>query len=189
MTFQLTSNRTGRPRIPQADLERRRERYLDLRKRIPMTNAEIAQKLGQHPAWVAGYCRGRPPTDENMDILEARPEPAERLAAYRRLREIVDGSDAHFSSVLGIPESRAKRFFHKPPTWHELGAMARLYNEYHTQSFGYGGEEYADLLNNYGPKDFPSGKYEIYLAAAKAEIDDYFDQGRELEDFIETLPD
>jgi hypothetical protein len=189
MTFQLTSNRTGRPRVPQADLDRRRERYLDLRKRIPMTNAEIAQKLGQHPVWVASYCRGRPPTDESMDILEAKPQPAERLEAYRRLREIVDGSDAHFASVLGIRESRARRFFQKPPTWHEIGAMARLYDEYHTQSFGYGFEEYADLENHYGPEDFPPGKYEIYLAAAKAEADAYFQQGRELEEFIKSLPD
>ena len=187
MPFQFTANRTGRPRIPQADLDRRRERYLDLRKRIPMTNAEIAQKLGQHPVWVATYSRGRPPTDESMDILEARPEPAERLTAYRRLREIVDGSDAHFASVLGIPTSRAKRFFQKPPTWHEIRKMAVVYDEYHNQSFGYGGEEYADLLNNYGPKDFPPGKCESYLAAAKAEIDAYFQQGGELEEFIESL--
>jgi hypothetical protein len=189
MTFQLTSNRTGRPRIPAAGLDRRRERYLDLRKRIPMTNAEIAKKLGQHPVWVAGYSRGRPPTDESMDILEERPEPAERLEAYRRLREIVDGSDAHFASVLDIPESRARRFWRKPPTWNEIREMAVVYDEYHNQSFGTGGEEYADLLNNFGPKDFPPGKYEIYLAAAKAEIDAYFQQGRELEKFIESLPD
>lgn len=189
MTFQLSSNRTGRPSIPQTDLDRRRERYLDLRKRIPMTNAEIAEKLGQHPVWVAGYSRRRPPTDESMDILEAKPEPAERLAAYRRLREIVDGSDAHFASVLDIPESRANRFWKKPPTWHELGAMARLYDEYHNQSFGNGAEEYSDLYNHYGPEDFPPGKYEIYLAAAKAEIDAYFQQGRELEEFIKSLPD
>lgn len=117
-----------------------------------MTNAEIAQKRGQHPVWVAGYSRGRPPTDESMDILEAKPEPAERLAAYRRLREIVDGSDAHFSSVLDIPESRAKRFWKKPPTWHEIREMAVVYDEYHNQSFGNGAEEYSDLYNHYGPR-------------------------------------
>lgn len=189
MTFQLTSNRTGRPRIQQADLDRRRERYLDLRQRIPMTNAEIAKKLGQHPVWVAGYSRGRPPTDESMDILEGQPQPDERLTAYRRLREIVDSSDAHFASVLDIPESRVRRFWKKPPTWHEIRKMGVVYNEYHTQSFGYGFEEYADLSNHFGPEDFPPGKYEIYLAAAKAEADDYFQQGRELEEFIESLPD
>jgi hypothetical protein len=69
MTFQFTAHRTGRPPIPVADIERRRARYLELRERLPISDAELARRLGQHPVYVRTYRRDRVPTDATLDAM------------------------------------------------------------------------------------------------------------------------
>jgi hypothetical protein len=71
MIFQFTSNRTGRPPIPAVDIERRRARYLELRERLPISDAELARRLGQHRNHVGMYRnRKRVPTDATLAVMQ-----------------------------------------------------------------------------------------------------------------------
>jgi hypothetical protein len=71
MTFKFTTNRTGRPRTPTADIERRRARYLELREWLPISDAELARRLGQHRNHVGMYrSQKRVPTDATLDVMD-----------------------------------------------------------------------------------------------------------------------
>lgn len=70
MIFQFAPKRTGRPRTPPADIERRRARYRQLRERLPMSNTELAQHLNRHRESIRLYPEKLTPTDETLDRMQ-----------------------------------------------------------------------------------------------------------------------
>lgn len=182
MTFKFAVDRTGRPRTPIADIERRRSRYRAIRARLPLSNAEIAEKLGQHPSYVRNYPNGRVPTDETMDILEGKPSAEKRMAGYRKLREIIEfigWTDPEFASYVGLPVDRIRTYETKAPSIDDMKSMIEHVSQYLDTAAFESLEYHAEILNYPHTDDISVWGSDV--KEAKQEFDDYVEKGIALE--------